>query len=120
MVPKEARLRLPSGARKFVLLRTLKASARRLKRQRAMPSFQSDMTNDKSSARRAETTSCLSYSDTQPGRRSLEVSSTSSGAEVRAQLHTTRVADDNAEVQQGLEETLATVKQLVEQQAASV
>jgi uncharacterized membrane protein len=53
-------------------------------------------------------------------RGSLEVSSTSSGAEVRAQLHTTRVADDNAEVQQGLEETLATVKQLVEQQAAAV
>jgi uncharacterized membrane protein len=51
---------------------------------------------------------------------SLEVSGSASGAEVRAQLHTTRVADDNAEVQQGLEETLATIKRLVEQQAASV
>jgi hypothetical protein len=50
---------------------------------------------------------------------SLEVSSTATGAEVRAQLHTTRVNDEDSDVQQGLEETLATIKRLVEQQGAT-
>ena len=47
---------------------------------------------------------------------SIEVNGTTTGADVRAQLHTTRVDDGNSEVQQGLEEALATVKRLVEQQ----
>ncbi len=51
---------------------------------------------------------------------SLQVSAAGPGAEVHARLHSTRVGDGDTEVQQGLDDTLATVKRLVEQQATSV
>ena len=50
---------------------------------------------------------------------SLEVTATGGACEVAASMHTTRVADGNSEVQQGLHDTLATIKRLVEQQYAA-
>lgn len=51
---------------------------------------------------------------------SLEVSATDNNtSEVAARLHTTRVPDGNEEVQQGLDDTLATITRLVEQQDAA-
>ena len=49
-------------------------------------------------------------------RGSLEVTDTDGGAEVQVRMHTTRVPDGNGEVQQGLDDTLATIKRLGEQQ----
>ena len=46
---------------------------------------------------------------------SLEVSDTTNGAQVAVRLHTTRVPDGDSAVQQGLEDTLATIKRLAEQ-----
>jgi len=50
---------------------------------------------------------------------SLEVTADGSGAEVVVSMHTTRVSEGNSEVQKGLEDTLATIKRLVEQQNAA-
>ena len=47
---------------------------------------------------------------------SLGVTGTGGTSEVSVQMHTARVPDGNREVQQGLEETVATIKRLVEQQ----
>lgn len=47
---------------------------------------------------------------------SLEVSDAAGDAAVAVRMHTTRVPDGNSEVQRGLEDTLATIKRLVEQQ----
>lgn len=49
-------------------------------------------------------------------RGSLEVTGTGGTSEVVVAMHTTRVPDGNGEVQQGLEDTVATIKRLVEQQ----
>lgn len=46
---------------------------------------------------------------------SLEVHETGGSADVRVSVHTTRVADGDREVQKGLEETVATIKRIVEQ-----
>ena len=40
-------------------------------------------------------------------------------AEGAVRVHTTRVADGDGEVQQGLEDTLATIKRLVERQSVA-
>ncbi|MFJ1764906.1 SRPBCC family protein [Amycolatopsis sp. NPDC088138] len=47
---------------------------------------------------------------------SLEIESAGPGATVRVRLHTTRVPDGDTGVQQGLDDTLATIKDLVEKQ----
>ena len=47
---------------------------------------------------------------------SLDVDATENGAEVRLQLHTAHVPDDDPEMKRGLDETLANIKRLVEQQ----
>jgi uncharacterized membrane protein len=49
----------------------------------------------------------------------LDVRDAGSGAEVEVHLHTTRIEDGNAEVQQGVDQTLATIKHLVEQQTTA-
>lgn len=49
-------------------------------------------------------------------RGSLEVTGTGGTSEVAVRMHTTRVPDGDGEVQQGLDETVATIKRLVEQQ----
>lgn len=49
-------------------------------------------------------------------RGSLEVTGTGSTSEVVVRMHTTRVPDGDGEVQQGLEDTVATIKRLVEPQ----
>ncbi len=46
----------------------------------------------------------------------LDVSPAESGSVVEVHLHTTRVAAGDTEVQQGVDQTLDTIKQLVEQQ----
>jgi uncharacterized membrane protein len=46
---------------------------------------------------------------------SLEVTAVGEVSEVVVRMHTTRVADGNPDVQRGLEDTLATIKRLVEQ-----
>lgn len=50
---------------------------------------------------------------------SLEVTESGDASEVAVRMHTTRVAEGDAEVQQGLEDTLANIKRLVEQQNAT-
>ena len=45
---------------------------------------------------------------------SLEVTDAGGGTEVQVRMHTSRVADGDTEVQQGLDDTLATIKDLVE------
>ena len=50
---------------------------------------------------------------------SLEVTATGDRSEVAVRMHTTRVPDGDGEVQQGLGDTLATIKRLVEQQHAA-
>ena len=52
-------------------------------------------------------------------RGSLEVTATGDTSEVQVRMHTSRVPDGNDEVQQGLEETLASIKRLVEDQHAA-
>jgi uncharacterized membrane protein len=47
---------------------------------------------------------------------SLEIDDTGGNPEVRVRLHTTRVPDGDSDVQQGLADTLANIKRLVEQQ----
>ncbi|ALG09940.1 hypothetical protein AOZ06_26280 [Kibdelosporangium phytohabitans] len=47
---------------------------------------------------------------------SLEVADAAGAAEVRMRLHTTRVPDDDSEVRQGIDDTLANIKRLAEQQ----
>ncbi len=46
---------------------------------------------------------------------SLVVESSDAGARVHVRMHTTRVPDGDTGVQQGLDDTLATIKRLVEQ-----
>jgi uncharacterized membrane protein len=46
---------------------------------------------------------------------SLEVHEAGGHADVRVRVHTTRVADNDSEVQKGLVDTVATIKRLVEQ-----
>jgi len=50
---------------------------------------------------------------------SLEVSAAGEGAEVLVRLHTTRVPDGDPQVQDGLDDTVATIRRLVEQQNAT-
>jgi uncharacterized membrane protein len=50
---------------------------------------------------------------------SLEVSDADGGAQVAVRMHTTRVPDGSSEVQQGIEDTLATIKRLVEHQSVA-
>lgn len=50
---------------------------------------------------------------------SLDITGSATGAEVRANLHTTRVGDGDSGIERGLEDTLATIKRLVEQQGAT-
>lgn len=50
---------------------------------------------------------------------SLEVHDNGGNTEVHVQMHTTRVPDGDSQVQQGLDETLANIKRLVEQQHAT-
>jgi hypothetical protein len=47
---------------------------------------------------------------------SLEVDGSAGSPEIRVRLHTTRVSDGDDEVRQGLVDTLANIKRLVEQQ----
>lgn len=49
-------------------------------------------------------------------RGSLEVTATGGTSEVAVRVHTTRVPDGDGAVQQGLDDTVATIKRLVEQQ----
>ncbi len=51
-------------------------------------------------------------------RGSLEVTAAGGTSEVVVHMHTTRVPDGDSEVQQGLEDTLANIKRLVEEQHA--
>ena len=50
---------------------------------------------------------------------SLEVTASSGASEVTVQLHTTRVADGDQTVQDGLHSTVATIKRLVEDRYAT-
>lgn len=51
-------------------------------------------------------------------RGSSEVTDGAGCAEVQVRMHTARIPDGNAEIQHGLDDTLATIERLVEQQNA--
>jgi uncharacterized membrane protein len=50
---------------------------------------------------------------------SLEITDAAGNADVELRVHTTRVADGDSEVQQGVDETLANIKRLVERHSTS-